>query len=191
MNNPPPAGQIGHLIRNVRDQRVILDADLAAIYGVETRALNQAVKRNQDRFPDDFVLELTRDEILSISQSVTSLARLRFSKEVHAFNEHGALMAASVLNSPQAVKMSLYLVRAFVKLREEHAANAAILKRLAEIDKTLLEHNSALRTIWTKLQPLLAPPPEPPRRRIGFQVDPDKPAAHFRRAPRPLPDSDL
>jgi len=182
MNNPPPAGQIGHLIRSLRDQRVILDADLAAIYGVETRILNQAVKRNQDRFPDDFVLELTRDEILSISQSVTSLARLRFSKQVHAFNEHGALMAASVLNSPQAVKMSLYLVRAFVKLREEHAANAAILKRLAEIDKTLIEHNSALRTMWSKLQPLLVPPPEPPRRRLGFQVDPDKPAASHRQS---------
>jgi hypothetical protein len=180
MNNPPTPGQINPRIRNLRDQRVFLDSDLAAIYGVQTRALNQAVKRNQARFPDDFLFELTREEILSISQSVTSLARLRFSKQVHAFNEHGALMAATVLNSPRAVKMSLYLVRAFVKLREEHAANAAILHRLAEIDKTLLEHNSALRTIWTKLQPLLTPPPEPPRRRIGFQVNPDMPAASSR-----------
>ena len=88
-----------------------------------------------------------------------------------AFTEHGAIMAATVLNSPEAVAMSVFVVRAFMQMREQLAANAAILKRLAEIDKTLLEHDSALRTVWTKLQPLLAPPPEPPRRRIGFQAD--------------------
>ena len=88
-----------------------------------------------------------------------------------AFTEHGAIMAATVLNSPEAVAMSVFVVRAFMQMREQLAANAAILKRLAEIDKTLLEHDSALRTIWTKLQPLLAPPPEPPRRRIGFNAD--------------------
>jgi hypothetical protein len=87
----------------------------------------------------------------------------------HAFTEHGAIMAATVLNSPEAVAMSVFVVRAFMQMREQLAANAAILKRLAEIDKTLLEHDSALRTIWTKLQPLLAPAPEPPRKRIkGF-----------------------
>lgn len=85
-----------------------------------------------------------------------------------AFMEHGAIMAATVLNSAQAVTMSVYVVRAFMQMREQLAANAAILKRLAEIDKTLLEHDSALRAIWTKLQPLLAPPPETPRRHIGF-----------------------
>ena len=87
----------------------------------------------------------------------------------HAFTEHGAIMAAMVLNSPEAVAMSVFVVRAFMQMREQLAANAAILKRLAEIDKTLLEHDQGLRTIWTKLQPLLAPPPEPPRKRIkGF-----------------------
>ena len=85
-----------------------------------------------------------------------------------AFTEHGALMAAMVLNSPEAVKMSVFVVRAFMQMREQLAANATIFKRLAEIDKTLLEHDSALQTIWEKLQPLLAPPPEPPRRHIGF-----------------------
>jgi hypothetical protein len=86
-----------------------------------------------------------------------------------AFTEHGAIMAATVLNSPEAVSMSVFVVRAFMQMREQLAANAAILKRLAEIDKNLLEHDSALRAIWTKLQPLLAPPPAPPRRRIkGF-----------------------
>jgi hypothetical protein len=168
-----PKPPIESLILTIREQRVILDTDLAEIYGVETRALNQAVKRNQDRFPDDFLFALTRDEILRISQTVTSLPRLKFSKQVQAFTEHGALMAATVLNSPAAVAMSVFVVRAFIQLREQLAANAAILKRLAEIDKTLLDHDSALRAIWSKLQPLLAPPPEPPRRRIGFNRDRD------------------
>jgi hypothetical protein len=87
-----------------------------------------------------------------------------------AFTEHGAVMAANVLRSPRAVEMSVYVVRAFVRIREELAANATILKRLAEIDRTLLEHDSALRTLWQRLQPLLAPPPEPPRRRMGFHA---------------------
>jgi len=165
---------IESLILTLRGQKVILDLNLAEIYGVETRVLNQAVKRNADRFPEDFSFDLTREEILRISQTVTSLPNLKFSKQVQAFTEHGALMAASVLNSPAAVEMSVFVIRAFVRAREQLAANAAILKRLAEIDKTLLEHDSALRTIWTKLQPLLAPPPEPPRKRIkGFNPNDD------------------
>ncbi|WP_218938781.1 hypothetical protein [Oleiharenicola lentus] len=87
-----------------------------------------------------------------------------------AFNEHGCLMAATVLNSPRAVQMSLYIVRAFVQMREALATNATILKRLAEIDKTLLEHNSALLALWKKLKPLLTPPPEPPAKEMGFHV---------------------
>ena len=158
-------------ILTIRDQRVLLDVDLARLYGVETRALNQAVKRNFDRFPAEFAFPLTREEILSISQTVTSLESIKFSKSVHVFTEHGALQAANVLNSPQAVQMSLYVIRAFVKMREELTANVTILKRLAEIDKTLLEHDSALRDVYRKLLPLLQPPPEPPRRRIGFNQD--------------------
>ena len=158
-------------ILTLRDQRVLLDADLARLYGVETRALNQAVKRNLDRFPVEFAFPLTREEILSISQTVTSLGSLKFSKSVQVFTEHGALQAANVLNSPQAVQMSLYVIRAFVKMREELTANATILKRLAEIDKSIFLHDSALRDIYRKLLPLLAPPPEPPRRRIGFNRD--------------------
>jgi hypothetical protein len=158
-------------ILTLRDQRVLLDADLARLYGVETRALNQAMKRNLDRFPVEFAFPLTREEILSISQTVTSLGSLKFSKSVHAFTEHGALQAANVLNSPRAVQMSLYVIRAFVKMREELMANVTIFKRLAEIDKTLLEHDSALRDVYRKLLPLLQPTPEPPKRRIGFNRD--------------------
>ena len=168
-----PAQDVTTLIRSVREQRILLDRDLAAIYGVETRALNQAVKRNADRFPPDFMFELTREEILGISQSVISLGKLRFSKQVRAFTEHGALMAATVLNSSRALAMSLYIIRAFVKMREDLAANAAILKRLAEIDKTLLLHDGALRDIYQKLRPMLEPPPQPPKPEIGFHIKED------------------
>jgi hypothetical protein len=157
-------------ILTLRDQRVLLDADLARLYGVQTRALNQAVKRNLARFPAEFVFSLSREEILSISQTVTSLRQLKFSKSVQVFTEHGALQAANVLNSPEATQMSLYVIRAFVKMREEFTANTTIVKRLAEIDKALLEHDSALRDVYRKLLPLLQPPPEPPRRRIGFNA---------------------
>ncbi|HVU24748.1 MAG TPA: ORF6N domain-containing protein [Opitutus sp.] len=181
---------IGSLILTLRKQRVILSADLAVVYGVEPRALNQAVKRNADRFPGDFCFQLTRDEFEELkaqgivagdgrrilrSQSVT-LKRGQHAKfPPRAFTEHGAIMAATVLNSPEAVAMSVFVVRAFVQLREQLAANAAILKRLAEIDKSLLEHDEALRIIWQRLQPLLAPPPEPPRRRMGFYQPKDEP----------------
>ncbi len=146
---------------------------MARLYGVETRALNQAMKRNQDRFPADFMFDLAREEILRISQSVTSLRRLKFSKQVRAFTEHGALMAAMVLSSPRAVAMSVYVIRAFVQMREEQVANAAILKRLAEMDKTLLTHDTALRDVYQKLLPMLSPPPDPPRKEIGFHVKED------------------
>lgn len=164
----------GLRILTIRDQRVLLDADLARLYGVETRALNQAVKRNLERFPVEFAFLLTREEILSISQTVTSLAGLKFSKSVRVFTEHGALQAANVLNSPQAGQMSLFIIRAFVKMREELAANATILKRLAEIDKSIFLHDSALQDIYEKLLPLLEPPPEKPPRRIGFHRDTER-----------------
>lgn len=102
---------IAPLIRLIRDARVILDADLARLYGVETRALNQALKRNQERFPDDFAFELTRDEILGMSQTVISLRNLKFSKQVRVFTEHGALMTANLLNSPRAAHHVLNTTR--------------------------------------------------------------------------------
>jgi len=191
-----PKKPIESLILNLRGQRVILDADLAELYGVPTKAFNQAVKRNADRFPPDFLFQLTAREWSNLkSQFLTSSLEHSHSEDVApnwsqfvtsskrhrgaayrptAFTEHGSIMAAMILNSPEAVAMSVFVVRAFMRMREQLAANAAILKRLAEIDKTLLEHDSALRAIWTKLQPLIAPPhAEKPRRRIGFDRDPE------------------
>ena len=179
------------LILTLRGQRVILDADLAEIYGVPIKRLNEQVKRNADRFPEDFLFQLTVDEWSSLRSQIATLNEdLDYQGDVknrsqivtssedgrgqhrkympYAFTEHGAIMAATVLNSPEAVAMSVFVVRAFVLMRERLAANAEILRRLAEIDKTLLEHNGALSVIWEQLQPLLTPPPEPPRRKIGF-----------------------
>ena len=163
---------IERLIVTLRGRKVMIDADLAAVYGVETRALNQAVKRNLERFPEDFVFRLSGEEKSEVITNCDHLAHLKFAKSLpFAFTEHGAIMAATILNSPQAVSMSVYVVRAFILMREHLAANAAILKRLAEIDKTLLRHDSALRDIYRKLMPLLEPPPAPPKRRIGFIQD--------------------
>ena len=167
-----PAKSIETLILTIRGHKVIIDADLAALYGVPTKALNQAIKRNADRFPDDFIIRLTKEEKLEVVTKCDHLARLRFAKTLpSAFTEHGAIMAAMVLNSQKAVSMSVYVVRAFIQMREQIAANTAILKRLAEIDQTLLKHDSALRDIYHKLLPLLQPPPDRPKRRIGFITD--------------------
>ena len=196
-----PLERIQQQIFLLRGQKVMLSQHLAELYGVPTKVFNQAFNRNRERFPDDFAFHLTAKEFaglrsqmtaanssqitMSSSQAVESegsvpnWSQFVTSSKKHrgaayrpwAFTEHGAIMAATVLNSPEAVAMSVFVVRAFMQMREQLAANTAILKRLAEIDKTLLEHDSALRVIWTKLQPLLAPPPEPPRRRIGFNAD--------------------
>ena len=178
------------LIFTVRGHRIILDADLARLYGVTTKRLNEATKRNRQRFPDDFAFQLTLGELAALrsqfvtlnpqpfdsmsgksnwSQFATSSSRHRGAVyRPWAFTEHGALMAANILRSGRAVQMSIYVIRAFVRLREQIAANETIRKRLAEIDKTLLRHDASLRDIYHKLLPLLQPPPEPPKRRIGF-----------------------
>jgi hypothetical protein len=190
-----PKSPIESVILTIRGERVILAADLAAIYGVETKRLNEQVRRNAERFPSDFLFRLSDAEFADLksqgevtsdgravlgSQSMTldvpslrsqnaTLKRGRHAKyPPYAFTEHGAIMAANVLNSPDAIAMGVYVVRAFIRMREHLIANAAILKRLAEIDRTLLEHDQGLRTIWQKLQPFLQPPPQPPKRRIGF-----------------------
>lgn len=171
-------------ILTIRDQKVVLDVDLAEIYGVPTRVLNQALRRNKRRFPADFVFQLSGDEYdATRSQIVIALsgAKNRRSQIVigssrniryrpWAFTEHGALQAANILRTDRAIAMSVYVIRAFIEQREKVAANAAILKRLAEIDKSLLEHDTALRDIYQKLLPLLAPPPEPSHRQIGFHA---------------------
>ena len=167
-----PTDNILPLIHTIRGQRVILAVDLAKLYGIQTHRLNEAVKRNKVRFPTDFMFQLTRVEALAHSTSQNAILNSQGANIKHlpyAFTEHGAIMAANVLNSPQAVAMSVYVVRAFMQQREVLVANETILKRLAEIDKTLLQHNAALRDVYQKLLPLLQPPPDPPRPKIGFR----------------------
>jgi hypothetical protein len=178
---PPP-------IHVVRRQRVVLDHDLATLYGVATKAFNQAIQRNRRRFPPDFLFQLNLEEVTNLkSQIVTSSLgdhpRLRSQivtlkagrhggvrKLPWAFTEHGAIMAATNLRSPRAIAMSVYVVRAFVRMRDELMANAIILKRLEQIDRQLLEHDVVLRAVVEKLMPLLAPPPAPPRKELGFHT---------------------
>ena len=159
-------------IREIRGQRVLLDSDLAAIYGVPISRLNEAIKRNRDRFPADFLFHLTQEEFASLRSQIAILKPGRGQHRKYlpfAFTEHGALQAANVLKSKRAVAMSVYVIRAFIQMREQIATSATILKRLAEMDKTLLEHDDALRVIWRELQPLLTPPVAPPKPRIGFK----------------------
>jgi hypothetical protein len=173
------APDIASLIHCVRGQRIILDTDLARIYGVETFRFNEAVKRNLVRFPADFIFRLSKEEWNTVQALRSQTAMLKTGRGQHrkylpyVFTEHGALMAANILNSPRAVAMSVYVIRAFVKMREDILANAAILKRLSEIDKTLLLHDGALRDIYQKLLPLLEPPPAPSKPEIGFHVKED------------------
>jgi hypothetical protein len=165
-----PLKPLESMILTIRERKVIIDADLAALYNVPTKALNQAVKRNESRFPRDFAFRLTAKERVEVVTNCDHLAQLKFSRTLPmAFTEHGAIMAATVLNGQQAVSMSMFVVRAFIQMREHIAANAAILKRLAEIDRTLLQHDTALLDLYEKLLPLLQPPEDPPSRRIGFQ----------------------
>ena len=170
MPSPPKEPPVP--ILQVRGMTVILDADLARLYGVPTGRLNEQAKRNASRFPEDFRFRLTSAEWPDLkSQIATSSDASHGGRRSlpWAFTEHGALMASNVLNSPEAIKMSVFIIRAFVKQREALAANQAILRRLAEIDKKLLLHDSALRDLYQKLLPLLQPPPASPNRQIGFQ----------------------
>ena len=171
-----PERGISPLIQGIRGIRIILDTDLATLYEVTTKRLNEQFRRNHGRFPKDFAFQLGEDDWKALrSQNAT----LKVGRGAHrkylpiAFTEYGALQAANILNSPRAAAMSVYVIRAFVQMREEQTANAAILKRLAEIDRALLLHDSALRDIYQKLRPLLAPPPEPPKPEIGFHVKED------------------
>jgi phage regulator Rha-like protein len=167
------------LIREIRGERVILDADLARLYGVPTSRFNEAVKRNVERFPPDFRFQITGREAESLrSQSaILKTGRGQHRKYLpHAFTEHGAIMAANVLNSAQAVQMSVFVVRAFVKMRGMLMDTRALAKKLAALESELKSrldvHEVAIVEILQRVMDVLNPPqePEPPRRELGFHV---------------------
>ena len=181
-NNRPSLACIGHIERRIlviRGHRVIVDADLAALYGTTTKSLNQAVRRNRGRFPGDFVFQLTEDEKIEVVTNCDHLKNLRFSSTLpFAFTEHGAIMAASVLNKPLAVEVSVYVVRAFVRLREMLTANAELARKLEKLEHRLelhsgklTDHDEAITAILSAIRELMTPPEPPKKRRIGFIQD--------------------
>ena len=160
------------LIVTVRGQKVILDHDLAFLYGVSTKRLNEQVKRNLKRFPPDFMFRLSVGDVDGLMRSQFATASKRNIRHLpYAFTEHGTLMAANVLNSVKAVDMCVFVIRAFVKMREHLSMTQTMGKRLAEIENTLLIHDSSLVDLYQKIRPLLLPRPEPPKRKIGFNAE--------------------
>jgi hypothetical protein len=168
-----PIEQISSSILFVRGQRVLLDSDLAALYGVTTKRFNEQVRRNQARFPADFMFQLTAEEVTGLrSQIATSnVGRGGRRYAPYAFSEHRAIMAATILNSPLAVEMSVYIVRAFVQLRDMLGSNKELARRLDDLERKLASHDQAITGILKAIRELMSPPPEPKRRGIGFTAD--------------------
>lgn len=169
MGTTPARPELERRIWLIRGTRVMLDADLAELYGVRTKALNQAVKRNPMRFPSEFVFRLTRRERDEVVTNCDHLKGLRFSKAMPlAFTEHGSLMAANVLNSPKAVRASIFVIRAFTGLRETLASQRGLVKKLAELEEKLSGHDEQIQALLEAIRGIVASDP-PSTRRIGFQ----------------------
>lgn len=167
---------IDSVIHTVRGERVILDTDLAGIYGIPTFRLNEAVKRNRERFPADFLFQLTSEEYADLTSQFAMSKKGRGGRRTlpYAFTEHGAVMAANILNSQRAVQMSIFVVRAFIKMRQTMLANKVLLEKLQELEAKLTQrldsHEQAIVYVLHELQKLMEPLqlPEPKRRPIGF-----------------------
>lgn len=177
---PAPPSAVEGVIHTIRGERVILDADLAKLYGVPTKALNQAVRRNREKFPPDFLLELTRVEAEALRRSRSQIVTLKRGGNVKfaplAFTEHGAIMVANILNSSQAVQMSVFVVRAFVKMRSLLTDTRELAKKLAaletELKSRLDSHETAIVDVLQRIMLLLDPPPGPaaPEKEMGFHT---------------------
>jgi len=165
-----PIEVIENKIMFIRGQKVMLDRDLAQLYGVETRVLNQTVRRNADRFPDDFMFSLTREEITGISQSVissnASFKTLKFSRNVMAFTEYGIAMLSSVLNSPRAIQVNIQIMRTFGKLRDMISNHKDLARKLAELEK---KYDSQFQIVFEAIRQILEVE-EKPKKKIGFIV---------------------
>jgi len=187
-----PVDQIAHRIRQLRGEKVLLDYDLAPLYGVAVKVLNQAVKRNQERFPSDFMFQLTDEEAAFLrslshsvqdrevaqrqeattksSQFVTSSPKHRGAKyQPYAFTEEGVAMLSSILNSERAVKVNIEIMRASVRLRQALDTNRELAKKFAEPERRVGKHDEEIAAILEAIRQLMAPP-EKPRREIGFHV---------------------
>ena len=161
-----PVERIQKAILFIRDEKVILDADLAALYGVSTKRLNEQVKRNRGRFPDDFMFQLTSEEKADVVANCDHLKKLRFSPNLpYAFTEHGTIMAANVLNSERAVHASVEVVRAFVRLRQMLASNTDLARKFEELEG---KYDRKFKIVFDAIRHLMSPP-LPHRKQIGFR----------------------
>lgn len=165
------AKRVGSKILILRNQKVILDTDLAELYGVPVKRLNEQLKRNPQRFPRDFLFTLTREEYRHLrSQNATSSSAHGGRRYLpHAFTEHGAIMAASVLNSKRAIEMSIFVVRAFVQMRQSLVVNQHVVSKLSELEARLDSHDAEIQDLVEAIRELLTPLPAN-NRRIGFEV---------------------
>jgi len=168
MESLVPVEVIEKKIFLIRGQKVMLDRDLADLYDVETRVLNQAVQRNIKRFPEDFIFSLTREEIMGISQIVIS-SNIKFSKQVRVFTEQGMAMLSSVLRSQRAVRVNIAIMRVFVRLRQVMASQKAMAGKLAELEERIQDHDEQITNIFKAIRQLMAPPMKP-KRKIGFDL---------------------
>lgn len=174
--------RIEPLIQTIRGHKVLLDSDLARLYGVPTKRLNEQVRRNRERFPEDFMFHLDDDEADCLRSQIATLKRGRGQHRKYrpyVFTEHGAMMAANLLNSPQAVEVSVFVVRAFVKLRQWMASQKQLSEKLDELDRKVAGHDEAIRQLVAAMRQLMSPPPATRKRPIGFHavVSDEKPAS--------------
>ena len=166
-----PLERIENRVLLVRGHKMLLDADLASLYGVSTKRFNEQVRRNAARFPEDFVLRLTTEEWASLRSQYATLERGRGRHRKYlpfAFTEHGAIMAATILNSSRATAVSVYVVRAFVRLREFIASHKELARRVERHEKKLASHDQAIAGLVDTIRQIMAPPAPPRRRPIGF-----------------------
>jgi len=163
-----PVEIIENKIYLIRGHKVMLDRDLAELYGVETRVLNQAVRRNLERFPDDFMISLTRDEIMNLSQIVIS-SRIKHAPSVFVFSEQGVAMLSSVLNSARAVQVNIAIMRTFVKLREMLSANKELAHKLSLLENRIEKHDGEITAIFNAIRQLMAPKEKKKKGPIGFR----------------------
>lgn len=162
-------GKIENRILLIRGEKIIIDADLAEFYGVPTKRLNEQVKRNKDRFPDDFMFQLSPNEKAEVVANCDHLEKLKYSKTLpYAFTEHGAIMAANVLNTSRAIEISVFIVRAFVKLRQMVAGQKDLQRKIAQIERRLTDHDEQIIELVHLIKKLLNPDPPPRKRRIGY-----------------------
>jgi len=176
-----PLVPVERTIMLIRGQKVILDTDLAVLYGVTTKRLNQQVKRNRDRFPEDFMFQLTQAEKAEVVANCDHLSQLKFSPSLpYAFTKHGAIMAASVLNTPGAIEASIFVVRAFVRVREMLGAHRELAAKLKELENRIQDHDDHIQTIFEAIRQLMIPPGKKDKKKIGFTVK-EKQKAYGRR----------